>query len=115
MNKRRRMKERYRYFSFLSDIEGMINALGEMRGLFFPKQPSLNQKARMSLSGSIPNEEWFIQTIKDKFADHPENAMEYPFYGEPIYTEPLVGFFRLCANGVPCESEIPKPIQRNAQ
>jgi len=94
MNKRRSMKERYRRFSFLSDIGGMKNALGEMRGLFFPKQPTLNQKARMSVPGRMPDEEWFIQTIKDKIANHPENAMEYPFYGEPIYAEPLVGFVR---------------------
>ena len=94
MNKRRRMKARYRRFSFLSDIEGMKNALGEMRGLFFPRQPILNQQALMSVPGSMPDEQWFVRTIKDKIANHPENAMEYPFYGEPIYAEPLVGFVR---------------------
>ncbi|MBN1664431.1 MAG: epoxyqueuosine reductase [Deltaproteobacteria bacterium] len=40
------------------------------------------------------NEEWFVQTIKKKVADHPDNSMEFPFYGEKIYEEPLVGFVR---------------------
>lgn len=88
------MKARYRRFSFLSDIEGMKNALGEMRGLFFPRQPILNRQALMSVPGSMPDEQWFVRTIRDKIANHPENAMEYPFYGEPIYAEPLVGFVR---------------------
>jgi hypothetical protein len=39
------MKDRYRRFSFLSDIEGMKNAIGKMRVLFFSKQPDLNRKA----------------------------------------------------------------------
>ncbi len=94
MNKRPRMKERYRHFSFLSDIEGMKNALGEMHGLFFLGQPVLNQEVRRIDPGGIPDEKWFIQTIKDKIASHPENAMEYPFYGEPIYEDPLIGFVR---------------------
>jgi epoxyqueuosine reductase len=94
MSKRRMMKEQYRRFSFLSDIEGMKNALGEMHGLFFPRQPVRNRDARGIDPGNTPNEAWFIKTIKNKVADHPENAMEYPFYGEPIYGEPLVGFVR---------------------
>ena len=36
MSKRRRMEDRYRHFSFLSDIEGIKNAIGEMRGMFSP-------------------------------------------------------------------------------
>ena len=44
MGKRKRMKDRYRRFSFLSDIEGMKNAIGEMRGMFFPKQSELNRE-----------------------------------------------------------------------
>lgn len=94
MRERRRMKERYRHFSFLSDIGGMKNALGEMRGLFFPKQPVLNRDAETDDLERMPDEEWFIQIIKDKIAHHPENAMEYPFCGEPIYAEPMVGFIR---------------------
>jgi epoxyqueuosine reductase len=94
MKKRSRMKERYRHFSFLSDIGGMKNALGEMRGLFLPEQPFLNKDSGIIDPGQIPDEKWFIQTIIDKIANHPENAMEYPFYGEPVYVEPLVGFVR---------------------
>jgi hypothetical protein len=36
MGTRKRMKDRYRRNSYLSDIEGMKNANGEIRGKFFP-------------------------------------------------------------------------------
>lgn len=94
MGKRHKMKKRYRRFSFLSDIEGMKNAIGEMKGLFFPKQPVLNRDNRLSGTGSIPNEEWFVRVLKDKISSHPEKGMEYPFVDEPIFDEPLVGFVR---------------------
>jgi ferredoxin len=88
------MTNRYRRFSFLSDIEGMKNAIGEMKGKFFPKQPLLNKDAHRSDPNSLPDEEWFIRTIKDKIASHPDNQKEYPFLGEPIFEEPLIGFVR---------------------
>jgi len=94
MGKRKRMKDRYRRFSFLSDIEGMKNAIGEMKGKFFPKQPLLNQEALPAEMDKTPDEEWFIQTITDKILHHPENGMEYPFYDEPVFDAPLVGFVR---------------------
>jgi len=94
MNTRKRMREGYRRCSFISDIEGMKNALGEMRGLFFPRQPVLNKSAQRNDTESALSQEWFVQTIKDTIAGHPENAMEYPFYGERIFEEPLVGFVR---------------------
>ncbi len=94
MAKRKRMTDRYRRFSFLSDIEGMKNAIGEMRGKFFPKQPVLNPDLRSDVQISVPDEEWFIKTITDKIAHHPENGMEYPFYDEPIFDTPMVGFVR---------------------
>jgi epoxyqueuosine reductase len=94
MNKRPRMKERYRRFSFLSDIEGIKNALREMRGFFFPKQPLLNNDIRRIDTRHVPDEEWFTQTIKEKIIHHPENAMEYPYYNEQIFAEPLIGFVR---------------------
>jgi len=94
MRKRKLMKDRYRRFSFLSNIEGIKSAIGEIRGKFFPKQPVLNQDARLRDSNPLPDEAWFIRTLKDKIAHHPDNIMEYPFYGEPIYEEPLVGFVR---------------------
>jgi hypothetical protein len=88
------MKDRYRRVSFLSDIEGMKNAIGEMRGMFFPQQPPLNQDARLRDPDALLDEDWFIRTIKDKIAGHPDNQMEYPFLGERIFEEPLVGFVR---------------------
>jgi len=94
MSKRKSMKDRYRRFSFLSDIEGMKNALGEMHGKFFPKQPAMNQEARLRDPDILLNEDWFIRTIKDKIANHPDNQMEYPYLGERIFEEPLIGFVR---------------------
>lgn len=94
MGKRKRMTDRYRRLSFLTDIEGMKSAIGEMRGKFFPNQPLLNHESRLSGTDCLPDEEWFINTIKDKIANHPENGMEYPFFDEPIFDEPLVGFVR---------------------
>ena len=94
MSKRKSMEDRYRWFSFLSDIEGMKNALGEMHGKFFPKQPVLNKDARLRVPDTLLDEDWFTRTIKDKIANHPDNRMEYPFFGERIFEEPLVGFVR---------------------
>jgi epoxyqueuosine reductase len=94
MGKRRRMSDRYRRFSFLTDIEGMKNALGEMRGMFFPEQPALNLQSEKSCSGPLPDGAWFTRTIEDKIARHPDNAMEFPFFSEPMYAGPLVGFVR---------------------
>jgi epoxyqueuosine reductase len=94
MRKRKRMADRYRRLSFLSDIEGMKSAIGEMHGKFFPKQPVLNEDGRLGDPDPLPDEGWFIRTIQDKIASHPENSMEYPFLGEPIFEESLVGFVR---------------------
>lgn len=94
MGNRKRIKDRYRRFSFFSDIEGMKNAIGEMKGKFFPKQPLLNQGALPADIDKTPDEEWFIKTITDKILHHPEKGMEYPFYDEPIFDAPLVGFVR---------------------
>ncbi|PKN95712.1 MAG: epoxyqueuosine reductase, partial [Chloroflexi bacterium HGW-Chloroflexi-5] len=88
------MEDRYRHFSFLSDVEGIKNAIGEMRGMCLPPQPVLNRDAHLSVNNPLPDEEWIIRTIKDKIANHPDNQMEYPFLGEPIFEEPLVGFVR---------------------
>jgi epoxyqueuosine reductase len=94
MAARKRMKDRYRRFSFLSDVEGMKNAIGEMRGLFFPEQPRLNRNPSPLPDAPPLDETWFRETLREKFARHPENAMEYPFHGEPIFETPLVGFVR---------------------
>jgi len=94
MTVRKRAKDRYRRWSFLSDVEGMKNAIGEMRGLFFPEQPRLHRTAPPPDRQGPANEAWFETTLREKFARHPENALEYPFFGEPIFGEPLVGFVR---------------------
>ena len=94
MGKRRRLKDRYRRVSFLSDIEGMKNAIGEMRGMFFPSQPALNPCGRTDAEKPLPDESWFEKTLTDKIACHPENGMEFPFYDEPIFDAPLIGFVR---------------------
>ena len=91
---RKKMIDRYRRFSFLTDIGGMKNAIGEMHGLFFPPQPSLNTVAYKGLKNPGVDEEWFARSIRGKVAEHPGNTMEYPFPGEVIFGEPLVGFVR---------------------
>ncbi len=90
------MKKRsgYRKISFLTDFRGMKNAIGEMRGWGHPHQPKLNVHYQRKSDDHTFNEDWFIKTIEDKIASHLENEMEYPFSGEKIFTEPLIGFVR---------------------
>ena len=87
-------KNRYRPCSFLTDFRGMKNAIGELRGWFHPAQPRLHLHYERSPGDPRFDENWFITTIKDKVAHHPGNAMEYPFSGEKIFDEPLIGFVR---------------------
>lgn len=94
MGNRKRMRDRYRRVPFLSDIEGIKNAIGELRGMFFPGQPKLNHDAKGRDAAFVPDEAWFIRTLTDKIVNHPEKGMEYPFYDEPIFDAPLVGFVR---------------------
>ena len=84
----------YRNFSFFTDVRGMKNAIGEMRGWGHPHQPIFNAGYQRLPDDPVFNEDWFISTIKEKIATHPENTMEYPFYGEKIFTEPLIGFIQ---------------------
>ena len=90
------MKKRdsYRKYSFLTDIRGIKNAIGEMRGWGHPNQPKLNTNYKRSPDDPVLNEDWFINTIKEKIANHPGNNMEFPFHGEKIFAEPLIGFIR---------------------
>ena len=46
MSPRRKMQTRYRRFSQITDVGGIKSAIGEMRGLGYPKQPVLNKDAR---------------------------------------------------------------------
>jgi len=94
MSKTRKKRTRYRRFSYISDFRGIKSAIGEMRGFGYPKQPILNKDYSPQDDDPVFNEEWFINTIKEKIADHPDNSMEFPFEGERIFDEPLVGFVK---------------------
>lgn len=87
---RKKMQTRYRRFPLLTDLGGIKSSLGEMKGWGFPPQPVLNKNA----SGDVFNEDWFVNTITDKVLNHPEKGMEYPYYGEPVFDAPLVGFIK---------------------
>ena len=69
---RRRMKDRYRRFSYLTDVGGIKSAIGEARGKGFPKQPRLNKEYEPRQSDTALDEQWFIDAIKDKLANHPK-------------------------------------------
>jgi epoxyqueuosine reductase QueG len=88
------MKTRYRRLSTLTDIGGIKSAIGEMRGVGHPKQPGLSKSPKTGQEVAGFDEQWFVRTIEDKIASHPENSMEFPFYGEKVFDEPLVGFVR---------------------
>jgi hypothetical protein len=88
------MKTKYRKLSFLTDIPGMKTSLGDMLGIGFPKQPILNKKASSDTREILFDEDWVIKTLAEKVARHPANSLEYPFQGEKIFEEPLVGFVR---------------------
>jgi epoxyqueuosine reductase len=92
--KHRKMTKHYRRFSFLSDVGGIMSAIGEMRGLGHPPQPRLNTENRPGAGSRTPDERWFIDTLSGKVRTHAENVLEYPFNGERIFDEPLVGFVR---------------------
>lgn len=94
MGERKKMKTRYRRFPLLSDIHGIKSSIGEMRGIGHPKQPPLNTNYTPQEDDPLLDEAWFENTIKEKLYNHPDNIMEYPYYGEKIFEEPLVGFVR---------------------
>ena len=94
MFQRRKLKSRYRRFSYLTDLGGIRSFLGELRGLAYPAQPKLKRAPVPEQGRPAFDEAWFIKIIRDIVAGHPGNSMEYPFYGERIFDEPLVGFIR---------------------
>jgi len=94
MRTRRKMKDRYRKFSFITDFGGMKSAIGELKGKGYPKQPKLNKVYVTVDDDPVFDETWFADILKDKLANHPDNSFEYPFYGERIFDDPLVGFIR---------------------
>lgn len=88
------VRNSYRKFSSITDIRGIKNAVGEMKGRFHPKQPKLNKNYVPSRDDPVLDEQWFIDTLTEKIDKHPLNAMEFPFTGERIFDKPLVGFVR---------------------
>ncbi len=90
----RRMKSGYRKFSYLSDWRGIKVAIGELFRWGYPRhQPRLGEY-RAASPLMLFDEDWFINTIKDMVRTHPENSMEYPFFGERIVNEPMIAFVR---------------------
>jgi epoxyqueuosine reductase len=87
-------KTSYRRLSFITDIRGIKNAVGEMKGKGHPRQPKLNKDYVPQPSDPALDEQWFMRTLTEKVRNHPLNAMEYPFTGERVFDEPLVGFIR---------------------
>jgi epoxyqueuosine reductase len=90
----KRNKDGYRKFSYISDWRGIKSAIGELRGKGYPPQPKFNKNYEAGQAEPAFDEEWFEKTVKDKVLNHPEGIMEYPFYGERIFDEPLVGFIK---------------------
>lgn len=89
----RRMKNRYRKFSYLSDWRGIKVAIGELFRWGYPlDEPRLVKDLDASSALMLFDEDWFINTITDIVRAHPENSMEYPFFGERIVDEPMIAF-----------------------
>ena len=88
------VRNSYRKLSQITDIRGIKNAIGEMKGRFHPRQPKLNKNHVAAKGELVLDEKWFIDTLTEKIESHPLNSMEYPFNGERIFDKPLVGFVR---------------------
>ena len=89
-----KMKDRYRRFSLATFLKGIKSSIGELRGLGHPPQPALNREWVPDKDDPIIDEQWFISTIRKKIAEHPDNSMEFPFFGEKIFDAPMVDFIR---------------------
>ncbi|MCX5997905.1 MAG: epoxyqueuosine reductase [Chloroflexi bacterium] len=88
------VRNSYRKLSFITDIRGIKNAVGEMKGKGHPRQPKFNAEYVPAPGAPVLDEKWFRETIEQKVENHPMNAMEYPFAGEKIFDQPLVSFVR---------------------
>jgi len=84
----------YRRLSFITDVRGIKNAIGEMKGKGHPKQPQLNAHYVPAPGDPVLDEKWFRESIEQRVEKHPLNAMEYPFAGERIFDRPLISFVR---------------------
>jgi len=65
-----------------------------MRGKGLPQQPQLNNHLCVQSDDKIFDEQWFRKTIEEKVASHSANKLEFPFPGESIFEQPLIGFVR---------------------
>jgi len=63
---RKKMKDRYRSFSFLTDIGGIKSAIGEARGFGFPKQPALNKACVRKDGDPVPDESGIPEALRKK-------------------------------------------------
>ena len=92
---RKKQEDRYRIFSWLSDVGGIMETITDMRGIGHPSQPKLNKSVNKNHDSGSWGSGWFVRTIKEKITCHPGGWMEYPYYGEPIFIgDPLVGFVK---------------------
>ena len=94
IEKIKKMEKGYRKFAFATDVSGISNSIGEMKGKGFPKQPKLNRSSETEQKSNSFDESWFTEKIKELIGSHPDNRKEFPFYGEKIFDEPLVGFIK---------------------
>lgn len=90
----RKIINKYRRFSYLTDFPGMKTSLFDMWGIGFPKQPKLDKSYPVKIKGEIYNEEWFLNTINEKVSSHPANKLEFPYQEETIFDQPIIGFVR---------------------
>jgi epoxyqueuosine reductase len=90
---RKKMKDSYRWLSWLTDIGGIKDTITDIYGIGHDRQPLLNKKQIGHELDINLNHAWFVNELSKKLAKHPGNWMEYPFYGERIFNgNPLVGF-----------------------
>ena len=88
----KRMSSRYRRFSWLTDWRGIKAMLVDGYGKGNPAHPVLGRHAFGGADAPAFDEAWFINTIPNKVLHHPDGVLEYPFLGERIFEEPLIGF-----------------------
>ncbi len=81
---------RYRRFPLVTDITGMKSTFDILK----PDQPKLNRTLHGHADTAPYSEEWFASTLKEKIMNHPDNRKDYPFAGEKIFDEPLIGYIR---------------------
>ncbi len=87
-------QNKYRKFSYITDVLGIKTSLFDMYGIGFPKQPKLNKEYFKQNNGQKYDENWFINAINKTVLSHEANKLDYPFIEENIFDEPIVGFVK---------------------